>query len=209
MNKHFLNLQLFGDDPAGGEPAGGEGGAGSGAAGGDPGTGGDGGQGKGSGEPKYTDAEVDALLNRKFAEWQKKQDKQISEAQKLGQMSAEEKANARMKALEDKLKEYETLQSKTEMTKQARSLLQDKGINVPDALIANLIADDAEGTKTSVESFANLFKAAVDAAVKEALKADVPKKGSGGTGITKEQIMAVKNRAERQKLIRENMELFS
>ena len=47
---------------------------------------------------KYTDADVDKLINQKFAEWQKKQEKQTSEAERLGRMTAEEKANARMKA---------------------------------------------------------------------------------------------------------------
>lgn len=159
-------------------------------------------------KPKYTDADVDALISKKFAEWEKKREKQVSEAERLGQMSAEEKANARMKALEDKLHEYETNAARAEMTKQARALLQDKGIHAGDELIANLIAEDAETTKKSVESFVTLFNAAVESAVKAALKTDVPKKG-GSSGITKEQILAVTNRAERQRLIKEHMELFT
>lgn len=158
---------------------------------------------------KYSDEDVNALLNKKFAEWQKKQEKQVSEAQKLGQMSAEEKTSARMQALEEKLKEYERNAARSEMTKQARTILSDKGIHASDELIANLIAEDAETTKKSVESFVTLFNAAVESAVKAALKTETPKKGSGSPGITKEQIMNVENRAERQKLIRENIELFN
>lgn len=158
--------------------------------------------------PKYTDKYVNELINKKFAEWEKRREKQVSEAEKLGQMSAEEKANARMKALEDKLHEYEVNAARSEMTKQARALLQDKGIHAGDELIANLIAEDAETTKKSVESFVTLFNAAVETAVKAALKTETPKKGSG-TGMTKEQIMAVTNRAERQRLIKENMNLFT
>lgn len=158
---------------------------------------------------KYSDEDVNALLNKKFAEWQKKQEKQVSEAQKLGQMSAEEKTSARMQALEEKLKEYERNAARSEMTKQARAILSDKGIHASDELIANLIAEDAETTKKSVESFVTLFNAAVESAVKAALKTETPKKGSGSPEITKEQIMNVENRAERQKLIRENIELFN
>ena len=158
--------------------------------------------------PKYTDADVDALINKKFAEWQKKQEKQVSEAQKLAQMSTEEKANARMKALEDKLKEYETNAARNEVTKQARAILQGENINVNDELVSRLVAEDAESTKASVESFVQLFKGAVENAVKEALKSNVPHKSGNTSGMTKEQILAVTNRAERQKLISENMELF-
>ena len=41
---------------------------------------------------KYTDADVDEILNRKFAEWQKKQQKAVDEAQKLATMNATQKA---------------------------------------------------------------------------------------------------------------------
>ena len=71
----------------------------------------------------------------------------------------------------------------------------------------NLVSDDAEKTKSTVEAFSNVFKEAVQAAVKDALRGNPPK-ASGGNGITKERIMSVKNREERQRLINENMELF-
>ena len=159
--------------------------------------------------PKYTDDDVDRLIERKFAEWQKKQEKKTTEAERLGRMTAEEKANERIKAMEDKLREYETNAARTEMTKQARAILQDKGINVGDALLANLIADDADATKASVEAFVSLFQSTVEKAVKDAVKGETPKTGSANTGITKEQIMAVANRTERQRLISENMHLFN
>ena len=159
--------------------------------------------------PKYTDDDVDKLINKKFAEWQKAQEKKTNEAERLGRMTAEEKANERIKAMEDKLREYETNAARTEMTKQARAILQDKGINVSDALLSNLVADDADATKASVEAFVSLFQSAVEKAVKDAVKGETPKTGAATTGITKEQIMAVTNRAERQRLISENMHLFN
>jgi hypothetical protein len=201
MEKYIFDLQLFADDPESGSGADTGGSEGTDVEKHDE-------QQKDADKPKYTDADVDALINKKFAEWQKKQEKQVSEAERLGQMSAEEKANARMKALEDKLHEYEVNAARSEMTKQARAILSDKGIHASDELIANLIAEDAETTKKSVESFVTLFNAAVESAVKAALKTEVPKKG-GSTGMTKEQIMAVTNRAERQRLIKENMNLFT
>lgn len=158
-------------------------------------------------EAKYTDDDVNKLLNRKFAEWQKQQDKKITEAERLSKMTAEEKAAERMKALEDKLKGYEEREAKSAMTKQARAILQDKNVNVSDELLANLIAEDADATKASVESFLKLFNSAVEKAVKEALKGEAPKAGGTAT-MTKEQIMAITNRAERQRLMKENYHLF-
>lgn len=159
-------------------------------------------------QPKYTDADVNKLIERKFAEWQKKQEKKVSEAERLSKMTAEEKAAEKLKALEDKIRGYEVAAARTEMMKQGRAMLQEKSINVGDELLSNLIAEDAETTKASVESFIALFNSAVEKAVKDALKGEAPKAGSAASGMTKEQILAVTNRAERQRLIKENMHLF-
>lgn len=57
---------------------------------------------------------------------------------------------------------------------------------------------------------ATMYKEAVQNAVKDALKGKPPKAGNGGDkpSMTKEQILAVKNPSERQKLIAENITLF-
>lgn len=159
-------------------------------------------------QPKYSDEDVDRLISQKFAEWSKKQEKKTSEAERLAAMTAEEKAAERMKALEDKIKGYEVAAAKAEMTKQARQMLQDKNLHVSDELLSNLIADDAETTKASVESFITCFSSAVEKAVKDALKSETPKTG-GSSGMTKDQILSVANRAERQRLIKENISLFN
>lgn len=156
---------------------------------------------------KYSDDDVDKILNKKFAEWQKTQEKKTTEAERLGKMTAEEKANERIKALEDKLAAAERKEAISAMTKEARAILHAANINVSDELLANLVSDNAESTQASVKSFISLFKAEVDKAVKEAYKGETPKKG-GASSLTKEQILAVQNRAERQRLISENMHLF-
>lgn len=158
--------------------------------------------------PKYSDDDLDRIIGQKMAEWRKKEEKKTTEAERLGRMTAEEKANERMKALEDKLQEYISRDERAEMAKQARAILQDENIHVDDALLSNLVSDNAENTKAAVESFVSLFKGAVEKAVKEAVKGETPRTGAA-TGMTKEQIMAVKDRVERQRLIRENMHLFN
>lgn len=156
---------------------------------------------------KYSDKDVDDIINKKFAEWAKQQQKKTSEAERLGKMTAEEKANERIKALEDKLAEAERKEARSAMTKEARAILHAANINVNDELLANLVSDNAETTQASVKSFISLFNSAVEKAVKEAYKGETPKKG-GTTSLTADQIMKVANRAERQRLISENMHLF-
>ena len=91
------------------------------------------------GEKKYSDEEVDRIISKKFAEWQKKQERKVSEAEKLGNMTAEEKANQRLQELEKRIQKYEKDAAKSEMMKQARAILQDDGINVSDKLIERLV----------------------------------------------------------------------
>ncbi len=158
-------------------------------------------------DPKYTDADVDRILNQKFAEWEKKQQKKVDEATRLGEMNAQERAEHERAELEKKVNELLKKEELANMSKQARSMLSEKGINISDDLLAMLVSTDADKTKSSVDSFITLFQSAVKTAVTEALKGGTPKTG-GASGITKDQIMAVKNRAERQKLIKENMHLF-
>lgn len=198
--KRYFDLQFFADGEPGAEPAPAPGAEPSGSKGAEP-------SGNPKSEAKYTDADIDKIINKKFAEWQKQQEKKVSEAERLANMTAEEKAAEKLKGLEDRIAAYEKAEAKSAMTKQARGMLQDKGINVNDELLANLIAEDAEGTKAAVESFINLFTAAVEKAVKEKVKGEPPKAGAPST-ITKEQILAITNRAERQRMMAEHSDLF-
>lgn len=203
--KLLLNLQMFADGGEGGA-AGGEGSEG-GSAGAEGGNGGEGGTDP-KNQPKYTDDDLDRIIGAKFAKWQKDQEKKISEAERLGKMTEAEKTAEELKKLRSEIDGYKLEKARSEMTRQARAILSDKNIHIDDALLSNLISEDADSTKASVESFVTLFNAAVEKAVKEAMKGETPRKGNPNGGITKEQILAIPDRAERQKLINENMHLF-
>lgn len=161
-------------------------------------------------EKKYSEEEVDRLFARKFAEMEAKREKKVkeeNEARKLAEMNEQQRTKYELDQLRNELNDYKSREAKTAMANQARAMLQEKNINVSDELLANLVSKDAESTKASVESFISLFNAAVDKAVKEAYKGETPKKG-GTSGLTAEQILKVENRAERQRLINENLHLF-
>ena len=206
-NMIFMALQLFADDPAPTDPKPGDPAdpkqtdSKPSAPGPDP----------KSGEPqkKYTDDDVDKIINRKFAEWEKKQQAKVDEATKLAEMNAQEKAEYKASQLEaelNKLKEKDTL---AEMSKTARKMLAEDEINIPDDLLAHLVSTDAEDTKNTVQAFAKLFKDAVQDAVKDKLKGNPPKRGTGGKGnITRDQILNIKDPSERQRMIAEHMDLF-
>lgn len=161
-------------------------------------------------EPKYTDADVDKILDKKFVEWQKKQQRAVDEAQKLATMNATEKAEYERDSLRKELDELKRVSALAEMSKTARKMLSDSGIAVPDEMLAIMVTEDAETTKAAVDGFAQLFNEAVEKAAKERLRGEPPKKGSGGkASMTKEQILAISDTELRQQKILENMELFN
>lgn len=199
--KNKFNLQLFTDDDA---PEGGEGNDDD----DDPEDGE--GQDDGKNTKKYSDEDVNKIIAKKFAEWEKKQEKKTKEnqeAERLKNMSEQEKRDHEFKELQAKIANYEKQEALGKMTKVARSILSEQEINVNDELLSNLVTEDADTTKTNVENFAKMFKAAVQKEVAAKLRHEPPKKGSGAK-LTKEDILKVQNRAERQKLIKEHMSLF-
>lgn len=140
--------------------------------------------------------------------WKAVTDDKVSEAEKLTQMTKEEKAEYKAAKLERELRELKRQNALNEMKAVARKMLAGEELNVPDDIISNLVSEDAEKTKEAVEAFAKSFKCAVQAGVKEALKGSTPRAAQPNAGITKEQILKVGDRAERQRLMAENPELF-
>lgn len=160
-------------------------------------------------DKKYTDEDVDRILGRKFAEWEKKQQKKVDEAKKLAEMNAQEKAEYKASQLEKELNEYKRKDAISDMSKEARKMLKEEGINISDELLGFLVNEDAEKTKAAVNSFTTLFQEAVQSEIKEKLKGKPPKKGNGGnSAVTKESIMNIKDPAERKKQIAEHIDLF-
>lgn len=137
-------------------------------------------------EKKYTDDDVNKLLDKKFAEWQKKKDKEVEEAKakekeaaKLKAMSENEKKDYQLKQYEERIAEFERKETLAEMTKTARNLLAENNITVSDELLSMLVTTDAEQTKAAVDSFTKLYNEAVETKVKERLKGETPKTGTG------------------------------
>lgn len=163
-------------------------------------------------EPKggrtYTDEEVDAIIERRFAKWQKQQDQKVAEAARLAEMNATQKAEYEREQAMKKLAEYERRDAVRQMTDESRRQLREAGVDVPDEVVTVLVGEDAEATKAAVDGFAEAFKAAVEAEVKRRLAGGSPRVGGDAGSMTAEQILAIKDPMERQKTIRENIKKF-
>lgn len=166
--KDLLKLQLFAEDPGSGDGGGSD-------PGGNPG---DGGDDDDDPEPKkYTVEEVNNLIKRKKAEWEKTRQKEDDEAKKLSKMNAQEKAEYKQQQLEKRIQELEDEKTLSAMRDEARKQLSEKGINISDELLTFMVSKDAKETKEAVDSFAELFNAAVNEVVKSKARQSTPRDG--------------------------------
>lgn len=143
-------------------------------------------------EKKYSDKDLDEIIGRKFAKWQKDHERKVeaaaSEAKKLAEMNAQQKAEYERDKLQKELEEerkqnaeYKRKETLSEMSKTARKMLSDDGISVSDEVLSMLVTTDAEQTKSAVEGFAKAYKEAVENGVKERLRGKVPTTSTGST----------------------------
>lgn len=211
--KEFLNLQLFSESEGSGSDDSGNG------TGGDNGNGNDGGNGElgfddflktGENQAEF-DRRVQKAINTALANEKSKlerlNDEKLTEAEKLSKMTAEQKQQYEMQKLQKELADMKRQNALSDMAKTARKMLSEEDINISDELLVNLVCEDAEKTKGSVEAFAKMFKNAVEVAVKAKLKGEPPKRGTG-SGITKKQILDIKDPVQRQEMIAKHIDLF-
>ena len=85
-------------------------------------------------DKKYSDKDLDEIIGRKFAKWQKDQEKAVSEAKKLEKMNAEEKAKYERDKLQKELDSYKKKDAIAAMSKEARKMLSEQNITI-DAFI--------------------------------------------------------------------------
>lgn len=71
-----------------------------------------------------------------------------------------------------------------------------------------LVTNNAEDTKKNSSNFIMYFKTELEKAVKEKLKGTTPKKMAGSKGLSKAEILEIKDPIERRRMIADNIELF-
>lgn len=162
-----------------------------------------------SSEKKYSDKDLDAILDKRFARWKADQEKEKAEAKRLADMNAQERAEAERDKVQKELDELKAKNAIAEMTNEARKMCTEHNINVGDDLLSVLVDQDADKTKKAVDTFVKMFEQEVEKAVKEKLKGNGPKRGGGSNkGVTRESILNITDPMERQRMIAENMDLF-
>ena len=120
-------------------------------------------------EKTFTQAELDKILNKKFAQWQKKTEEAKQEAERKAKLTEAEK-------LAEERKEFEAMRKQFEYEKRVNSTSKTlASYNLPVEFADFLIAEDDEATTQRVDLFKNAFNEAVEKAITQRLKGNTPK----------------------------------
>nr|DAP78340.1 MAG TPA: capsid scaffolding protein [Caudoviricetes sp.] len=167
---NIQTLQLFAEGEAGADPSGEDSGKTDGQAPAEPKT------PEPQDEKKYTDAEVDEIIDKKYAKWKAEQEAKESEAKKLAKMNADEKKDYQLKQREQELATREAEIARKELTAEARSMLSERDLPVELVDVVNLT--DADSVTESINAIQKSWEAAVQKGVSDRLKGSAPIKSA-------------------------------
>ena len=74
-------------------------------------------------EKKYSDEDLNAILDKRFARWKADQEKEKAEAKRLAEMNAQERAEAERDKVQKELDELKAKNAIAEMTNEARKMM--------------------------------------------------------------------------------------
>lgn len=120
-------------------------------------------------EKTFTQEELDKILNKKFAQWQKKTEEAKIEAERKAKLTEAEK-------LAEERKEFEAMRKQFEYEKRVNSTSKVLASNnLPVEFSDFLVAETDEATTQRVDLFKNAFNEALEKALTERLRGNTPK----------------------------------
>lgn len=164
-------------------------------------------------EKTFTQSQVNELIQQRITRERKRLEAEQAEAVKLAGMNETEKLNHANAKLAAELEELRTAQTLSELKTVASATLAEKGISATPELLATLVTTDAETTNANLTAFAGLVEAQSQALLTAKLKGAPQKVVTSpvttGSTITKAEINAIKDPAERQRQIAAHIDLYS
>ncbi|HFR5252613.1 TPA: DUF4355 domain-containing protein [Streptococcus pneumoniae] len=127
-------------------------------------------------EKKYTDADVDAIIDKKFAKWKSEQEAKENEAKKLAKMNADEKQKYQLDQREQELTDREKAIARKELTAEAKAMLSER--DLPVELVNVVDLTNAETVSESITSIQKAWEESVQKGVSERMKGSAPIKNA-------------------------------
>lgn len=113
-------------------------------------------------EKKYTDKDVDAIVNKRFAKWKTEQEQAVKsakeEAEKLAKMNAEQKQNYEIEKLQKENEKLKQEAAKVELSRNATGILAEKGIEATQDVLDFVVGNDADDTKARIDKLVKIVE---------------------------------------------------
>ncbi|WP_048702381.1 MULTISPECIES: DUF4355 domain-containing protein [Companilactobacillus] len=161
-----------------------------------------------TGGKKYTDEEVNAIVQQKLDRAEKKRQHEVDEAKKLAKMNSDEKQKYQLQQVQAEADKAKAELATYRMRDTASSMFKEQGITASDEALDLVTTDQADSTKTNVGKLVKFIQSIKDETTKELTKGATPRISGQRSTITRDEIMAIVDPQERQEKIAENMNLF-
>ncbi len=140
----------------------------------------------GGGEPEepqkdkksFTQEDVDKIIGKAYAKWQKQQEKAVSEAERLAKMTEEERQREMSRKREEDLTRREAEIARRELRAQALETLAGK--SYPAELADVLDYKDADSCNASIDKVGKAWQKAVQKGVEVRIAGSTPRTGGAG-----------------------------
>lgn len=113
-------------------------------------------------EKKYTDKDVDAIVNKRFAKWKTEQEQAVKsakeEAEKLAKMNAEQKQNYEIEKLQKENEKLKQEAAKVEISRSATGILTEKGIEATQDVLDFVVGNDADDTNAKIDKLVKIVE---------------------------------------------------
>ena len=149
-------------------------------------------------DKKYSDADLDKIINSKYAKWRSDLEKEQAEANRVAKMSADEKVQHELAKREERIAELEAQILQRDVREKAVSYLADKGLPVNDDVLALVVKDSEDDTIRAIEQMGVILSTRLnDIAAQSA-----PRTG-GGSAAASERSFSVADFARQNRVIKE------
>ncbi|MGM0217653.1 DUF4355 domain-containing protein [Enterococcus sp. AZ126] len=122
-------------------------------------------------DKKYSDEDVNKIIDAKFAKWKAEQQKEQDEAKKLAEMDEKQKAGYEKEKLQAEIDNLRREKALAEMTETASGMVSDKGSKPTKEMLRLIVSEDAETTSNNVKTYLTSIEAE-----REVIKADFEKR---------------------------------
>lgn len=113
-------------------------------------------------EKKYTDKDVDAIVNKRFAKWKTEQEQAAKsakeEAEKLAKMNAEQKQNYEIEKLQKENEKLKQEAAKVELSRSATGILAEKGIEATQEVLDFVVGADEADTNARIDTLMKIVE---------------------------------------------------